>query len=164
MYFITVLSLQDYNEDGQLSFSEFSDLVDAFGNQVASDKVQQSHSQYIHIFFFTCFSFIMLFLTRFGMLQCCLLFQRVCRKKSFSRLQMKMEMVLLAWMSQLHSLLVTKRSKSNTKKFAMLVSAYQTAEESFLGNLSFFLFFWVVFTPASDHDGLKQNALLESPL
>uniref|UniRef100_A0A7C8YEX9 Phosphatidylserine decarboxylase proenzyme 2 n=2 Tax=Opuntia streptacantha TaxID=393608 RepID=A0A7C8YEX9_OPUST len=36
-----LLSIMDYNEDGQLSFSEFSDLVDAFGNQVASDKKEE---------------------------------------------------------------------------------------------------------------------------
>lgn len=31
--------MQDYNEDGKLSFSEFSDLIDAFGNEVAANKV-----------------------------------------------------------------------------------------------------------------------------
>lgn len=36
-----LLSIVDYNEDGQLSFSEFSDLIDAFGNQVASDKKEE---------------------------------------------------------------------------------------------------------------------------
>ena len=30
---------QDYNEDGQLSLSEFSDLISAIGNQVAANKV-----------------------------------------------------------------------------------------------------------------------------
>lgn len=30
---------QDYNEDGHLSLSEFSDLITAFGNQVAANKV-----------------------------------------------------------------------------------------------------------------------------
>jgi hypothetical protein len=35
----TLYSLQDYNEDGELSFSEFSDLINAFGNQLAADKV-----------------------------------------------------------------------------------------------------------------------------
>lgn len=30
---------QDYNEDGHLSLSEFSDLITAFGNQVAVNKV-----------------------------------------------------------------------------------------------------------------------------
>lgn len=34
--------MQDYNEDGMLSLSEFSDLIDAFGNQVATNKVQTS--------------------------------------------------------------------------------------------------------------------------
>ncbi|KAG6741653.1 hypothetical protein POTOM_054930 [Populus tomentosa] len=29
---------KDYNEDGKLSFSEFSDLIKAFGNQVADNK------------------------------------------------------------------------------------------------------------------------------
>ncbi|XP_010260486.1 PREDICTED: phosphatidylserine decarboxylase proenzyme 2-like [Nelumbo nucifera] len=33
-----ILSIVDYNEDGQLSFSEFSDLINAFGNQVAATK------------------------------------------------------------------------------------------------------------------------------
>ncbi|XP_057965569.1 phosphatidylserine decarboxylase proenzyme 2-like [Malania oleifera] len=33
-----ILSIVDYNEDGQLSFSEFSDLINAFGNQLASKK------------------------------------------------------------------------------------------------------------------------------
>lgn len=35
-----ILSVVDYNEDGQLSFSEFSDLIRAFGNLVAANKVQ----------------------------------------------------------------------------------------------------------------------------
>lgn len=34
-----ILSVVDYNEDGQLSFSEFSDLIRAFGNLVAANKV-----------------------------------------------------------------------------------------------------------------------------
>ncbi|KAK1299918.1 hypothetical protein QJS10_CPB13g00826 [Acorus calamus] len=33
-----VLAIADGNEDGQLTFSEFSELVDAFGNQVAAHK------------------------------------------------------------------------------------------------------------------------------
>ncbi|CAI8591462.1 unnamed protein product [Vicia faba] len=33
-----ILSIVDYNEDGMLSFSEFSDLIDAFGNQLATSK------------------------------------------------------------------------------------------------------------------------------
>ncbi|KAL2942849.1 Phosphatidylserine decarboxylase proenzyme 2 [Bienertia sinuspersici] len=36
-----ILSIMDYNEDGLLSFSEFSDLIDAFGNQVAADKKEE---------------------------------------------------------------------------------------------------------------------------
>nr|XP_034926916.1 uncharacterized protein LOC118058314 isoform X4 [Populus alba] len=32
---------QDYNEDGKLSFSEFSDLIKAFGNQVADNKKEE---------------------------------------------------------------------------------------------------------------------------
>ena len=32
-------SIQDYNEDGKLSFPEFSDLINAFGNQLAANKV-----------------------------------------------------------------------------------------------------------------------------
>lgn len=31
--------MQDYNEDGNLSFKEFSYLIDAFGNQLAANKV-----------------------------------------------------------------------------------------------------------------------------
>lgn len=31
--------IQDYDEDGTLSFAEFSDLIDAFGNQLAATKV-----------------------------------------------------------------------------------------------------------------------------
>jgi phosphatidylserine decarboxylase len=31
--------MQDYNEDGKLSFSEFSALINAFGNQQAANKV-----------------------------------------------------------------------------------------------------------------------------
>lgn len=31
--------MQDHDQDGKLSFSEFSELVDAFGNQVAASKV-----------------------------------------------------------------------------------------------------------------------------
>ncbi|XP_022763767.1 phosphatidylserine decarboxylase proenzyme 2-like isoform X2 [Durio zibethinus] len=34
-----ILSIMDYNEDGKLSFSEFSDLINAFGNNVAASKV-----------------------------------------------------------------------------------------------------------------------------
>ncbi|GAU40122.1 hypothetical protein TSUD_389730 [Trifolium subterraneum] len=36
-----ILSIVDYNEDGMLSFSEFSDLVDAFGNQLATSKKEE---------------------------------------------------------------------------------------------------------------------------
>ncbi|XP_074292959.1 phosphatidylserine decarboxylase proenzyme 2-like [Silene latifolia] len=36
-----ILSIVDYNEDGLLSLSEFSDLIDAFGNQVAVDKKEE---------------------------------------------------------------------------------------------------------------------------
>ncbi|KAK7246788.1 hypothetical protein RIF29_41658 [Crotalaria pallida] len=36
-----ILSIVDYNEDGMLSFSEFSDLIDAFGNQVATRKKEE---------------------------------------------------------------------------------------------------------------------------
>ncbi|KAL6329820.1 hypothetical protein AAG906_037532 [Vitis piasezkii] len=35
-----ILSIVDYNEDGKLSSSEFSELIKAFGNQVAAEKVQ----------------------------------------------------------------------------------------------------------------------------
>ncbi|CAL5377770.1 unnamed protein product [Camellia sinensis] len=33
-----ILSVVDYDGDGKLSFSEFSDLINAFGNQLAADK------------------------------------------------------------------------------------------------------------------------------
>ncbi|KAK9929586.1 hypothetical protein M0R45_026680 [Rubus argutus] len=36
-----ILSIVDYNEDGQLSLSEFSDLISAFGNQVAANKKEE---------------------------------------------------------------------------------------------------------------------------
>ncbi|CAN8301580.1 unnamed protein product [Cochlearia groenlandica] len=36
-----ILSVVDYNEDGQLSFSEFSDLISAFGNLVAANKKEE---------------------------------------------------------------------------------------------------------------------------
>ncbi|KAK7328205.1 hypothetical protein VNO77_22307 [Canavalia gladiata] len=36
-----ILSIVDYNEDGMLSLSEFSDLIDAFGNQVATTKKEE---------------------------------------------------------------------------------------------------------------------------
>ncbi|KAL3515571.1 hypothetical protein ACH5RR_022473 [Cinchona calisaya] len=36
-----ILSIVDYNEDGNLSFNEFSDLVDAFGNHLASKKKEE---------------------------------------------------------------------------------------------------------------------------
>ncbi|KAK9902303.1 hypothetical protein M0R45_001750 [Rubus argutus] len=39
-----ILSIVDYNEDGQLSLSEFSDLISAFGNQVAANKVRVLNS------------------------------------------------------------------------------------------------------------------------
>ncbi|KAG5136979.1 hypothetical protein JHK82_021710 [Glycine max] len=34
-------TVEDYNEDGMLSLSEFSDLIDAFGNQVATSKKEE---------------------------------------------------------------------------------------------------------------------------
>ncbi|KAL6545780.1 phosphatidylserine decarboxylase [Orobanche gracilis] len=36
-----ILSLVDYNEDGNLSYAEFSDLIDAFGNQLAAIKKEE---------------------------------------------------------------------------------------------------------------------------
>ncbi|EFH42449.1 hypothetical protein ARALYDRAFT_495816 [Arabidopsis lyrata subsp. lyrata] len=36
-----ILSIVDYNQDGQLSFSEFSDLIKAFGNLVAANKKEE---------------------------------------------------------------------------------------------------------------------------
>ncbi|KAK4804901.1 hypothetical protein SAY86_004718 [Trapa natans] len=36
-----ILSIVDYNDDGELSFSEFSDLIDAFGNEVAAKKKKE---------------------------------------------------------------------------------------------------------------------------
>ncbi|GAB4855316.1 phosphatidylserine decarboxylase [Ancistrocladus abbreviatus] len=36
-----ILSIVDYNEDGKLSFSEFSDLIDAFGNQITAEKKEE---------------------------------------------------------------------------------------------------------------------------
>ncbi|KAF8019993.1 hypothetical protein BT93_G0628 [Corymbia citriodora subsp. variegata] len=36
-----ILSIVDYNEDGKLSFSEFSDLMNAFGNQLAASKKEE---------------------------------------------------------------------------------------------------------------------------
>ena len=30
--------MKDYNADGKLSFSEFSELINAFGNQLAAKK------------------------------------------------------------------------------------------------------------------------------
>lgn len=36
-----ILAIVDYNEDGMLSFSEFSDLINAFGNQLASNKKEE---------------------------------------------------------------------------------------------------------------------------
>ncbi|XVF44713.1 hypothetical protein PTKIN_Ptkin02bG0146200 [Pterospermum kingtungense] len=36
-----ILSIVDYNEDGNLSFSEFSDLINAFGNNVAASKKEE---------------------------------------------------------------------------------------------------------------------------
>lgn len=38
-FYCNYLVTQDYNGDGQLSFSEFSELIDAFGNQQAAKKV-----------------------------------------------------------------------------------------------------------------------------
>lgn len=39
----TLCTIQDYNEDGKLSLDEFSDLIDAFGNQLAANKVCVSY-------------------------------------------------------------------------------------------------------------------------
>ncbi|KAI5661451.1 hypothetical protein M9H77_20774 [Catharanthus roseus] len=36
-----ILSIVDYNEDGKLSLDEFSDLIDAFGNQLAANKKEE---------------------------------------------------------------------------------------------------------------------------
>ncbi|GFP98662.1 phosphatidylserine decarboxylase proenzyme 2 [Phtheirospermum japonicum] len=36
-----ILSIVDYNEDGNLSYAEFSDLIDAFGNQLAVTKKEE---------------------------------------------------------------------------------------------------------------------------
>ncbi|XP_068652411.1 phosphatidylserine decarboxylase proenzyme 2-like isoform X2 [Aristolochia californica] len=36
-----ILAIVDYNADGMLSFSEFSGLIDAFGNQVAAGKKEE---------------------------------------------------------------------------------------------------------------------------
>ncbi|KAL9225534.1 hypothetical protein vseg_001443 [Gypsophila vaccaria] len=36
-----ILSIVDYDEDGRLSLSEFSDLINAFGNQVAVNKKEE---------------------------------------------------------------------------------------------------------------------------
>ncbi|OVA06800.1 EF-hand domain [Macleaya cordata] len=36
-----ILSIADYNEDGTLSFSEFADLINAFGNQVAAREKEE---------------------------------------------------------------------------------------------------------------------------
>ncbi|KAL5537405.1 hypothetical protein UlMin_046356, partial [Ulmus minor] len=36
-----ILSIVDYNADGKLSFSEFSGLIDAFGNQLAAEKKEE---------------------------------------------------------------------------------------------------------------------------
>ncbi|EOX98867.1 Phosphatidylserine decarboxylase 2 isoform 1 [Theobroma cacao] len=36
-----ILSIVDYNEDGMLSMSEFSDLINAFGNNVAASKKEE---------------------------------------------------------------------------------------------------------------------------
>uniref|UniRef100_A0A2N9IGQ2 EF-hand domain-containing protein n=1 Tax=Fagus sylvatica TaxID=28930 RepID=A0A2N9IGQ2_FAGSY len=36
-----ILSIVDYNEDGKLSFSEFSALINAFGNQQAANKKEE---------------------------------------------------------------------------------------------------------------------------
>ncbi|KAF8377106.1 hypothetical protein HHK36_030479 [Tetracentron sinense] len=36
-----ILSIVDYNEDGKLSFSEFCDLINAFGNKVADGKKEE---------------------------------------------------------------------------------------------------------------------------
>ncbi|KAJ0973135.1 hypothetical protein J5N97_021094 [Dioscorea zingiberensis] len=40
-----VLAVVDYNEDGKLSYSEFSDLINAFGNQVATSKKEELFKQ-----------------------------------------------------------------------------------------------------------------------
>ncbi|KAK4438222.1 Phosphatidylserine decarboxylase proenzyme 2 [Sesamum alatum] len=36
-----ILSIVDYNEDGSLPYNEFSDLIDAFGNQLAATKKEE---------------------------------------------------------------------------------------------------------------------------
>ncbi|KAH7671062.1 Phosphatidylserine decarboxylase protein [Dioscorea alata] len=40
-----VLAVVDYNEDGKLSYSEFSDLINAFGNRVAARKKEELFNQ-----------------------------------------------------------------------------------------------------------------------
>lgn len=41
----SVLAVVDHDADGQLSFSEFSELVDAFGNQIAAGKKEELFRQ-----------------------------------------------------------------------------------------------------------------------
>lgn len=36
---VPCLFIQDYDESGNLSYAEFSDLIDAFGNELAATKV-----------------------------------------------------------------------------------------------------------------------------
>ncbi|CAN4108022.1 unnamed protein product [Withania somnifera] len=40
-----ILSIVDYNEDGELSLTEFSDLIDAFGNKLAAEKKEEIFKQ-----------------------------------------------------------------------------------------------------------------------
>ncbi|VFQ76346.1 unnamed protein product [Cuscuta campestris] len=40
-----ILSIVDYNDDGELSLKEFSDLIDAFGNQLAAEKKEELFRQ-----------------------------------------------------------------------------------------------------------------------
>jgi len=65
--------MQDYNEDGMLSLSEFSDLIDAFGNQVASSKVHTSVI-ILHLMFSRYLLFVNYFLSKLSLICLCTCF------------------------------------------------------------------------------------------
>ena len=65
--------MQDYNEDGMLSLSEFSDLIDAFGNQVANSKVHTSVVIW-HLIFSHYLLFMNYFISKLSLICLCTCF------------------------------------------------------------------------------------------
>jgi len=77
--------MQDYNEDGMLSLSEFSDLIDAFGNQVANSKVH-TRVVILHLMCSHYLIFMNYYLSKLSLICLCTWFSHlslICRPSIF---------------------------------------------------------------------------------